>query len=63
MGMADYEFHHLFDTAAMVWSGFQDDDLRDGVLHLAAELLLPDMEQEYAQVVLRYAFRGATGMH
>jgi hypothetical protein len=63
MGMAEYEFNHISDTAAVVWSGFEDADLRDGVLHLAAELLLPDTEQDYAVVVLRYAFRGATGMH
>jgi hypothetical protein len=61
MGMAEYEFNHIFDTAAMIWGGLQDDDMRDGVIHLAAELLLVEVEPEYAHVLLRYAFRGAVG--
>jgi hypothetical protein len=63
MGLAEYEFNHIFDTAAMIWAGLGDEDMRDGVIHLAAELLLTDTEPEYAHTVLRYAFRGATGMH
>lgn len=57
--MAEYDFHHLFNTAAEVWDRLDNPGWREGVVHLAAELLLPDMEQEYAIEVLSYAFKGA----
>jgi hypothetical protein len=63
MGLSEKEFSHIFDTAARMWQLVQDDDMRDGVIHLAAELLLVDTEPQYAHILLRYAFRGATGAH
>lgn len=62
MNLAEHEFSHILHVAADVYSWFDDQDMKNGVAALAAELLLSEVDGEYAQIVLKHAFRGVTGL-
>lgn len=59
--MAEYEFTHILDTAADTFNQDTDPSFRDGVVALAAELLLPDMDRDFAGILLHRAFSGMFG--
>lgn len=56
--MSEETFSDILHTAAGAYYDVEDYDMREGILLLAANLLLPEVEDVHAMSVLRHAFAG-----
>ena len=61
MMLTEDTVREILHTAAYTYADVDDPDMRDGILLVTANLLLPEVEDVHAMTVLRHAFLGVIG--